>query len=54
MKILAEIEGTNGDAPLKLVGLRSLLIGEINQITKEIDKIKTGYFNNSIKVNTIS
>ena len=53
MKILAEIEGTDGDNPLKLTGLRTLLIGEINQILKEVNKIKTGYFNNSIRVNTL-
>ena len=54
LKILAEIEGTSGDSPLKLVGLRSLLIGEIKQISNEIDKIKRGYFNNGIRVNTIT
>lgn len=53
MKILAEIEGTDGDSPLKLIGLRSLLIGEIRQIAQEINKLKTGYFNNSIRVNTL-
>jgi hypothetical protein len=54
LKILAEIEGTSGDNALKLIGLRSLLNGEIEQISNEIDKLKRGYFNNSIKVNTIS
>jgi hypothetical protein len=54
MKILAEIEGTNGDTPLKLIGLRSLLLGEIKQISQELNKLKTGYFNNSIKVNTLT
>jgi len=53
-KMLAEIEGTDGDTPIKLTGLRSLLIGEINQISKEIHKIKTGYFNDSIRVNTLT
>ena len=53
LRILAEIEGTDGDSSLKLVGLRSILNGEIEQIAKEIEKIKTGYFNNSIRVNTI-
>jgi len=53
MKILAEIEGTDGDSPLKLIGLRSLLIGEIRQIAQEVNKLKTGYFNNSIRVNTL-
>lgn len=53
LRILAEIEGTDGDSSLKLVGLRSLLIGEIKQISNEIDKLKVGYFNNSIRVNTI-
>ena len=54
LKILAEIEGTSGDNALKLIGLRSLLNGEIEQISNEIDKLRRGYFNNSIKVNTIS
>ena len=53
LRILAEIEGTGGDSSLKLVGLRSLLTGEIQQITKEVEKLRTGYFNNSIKVSTI-
>jgi len=53
-RILAEIEGTDGDVPIKLTGLRSLLIGEISQISREIHKIRTGYFNNNIRVNTLS
>lgn len=53
-RILAEIEGTDGDVPIKLTGLRSLLIGEITQISREIHKIRTGYFNNNIRVNTLS
>ena len=54
LKILAEIEGTTGDSPIKLVGLRDLLIGEIKQISQEINKIKIGYFNNGIKSHTLT
>ncbi|MFK7780664.1 MAG: hypothetical protein QM490_06110 [Candidatus Gracilibacteria bacterium] len=53
MKILAEIEGIKGDNPLKLVGLRSLLIGEIKQISVEINKLKNGYFNSPLSVKTV-
>ena len=53
LRILAEIEGTDGESSLKLTGLSPLLIGEISQITKEINRLKVGYFNDSIKVTTI-
>ena len=53
LRILAEIEGTDGESSLKLTGLSPLLIGEISQITKEINRLKVGYFNDSIKISTI-
>jgi len=53
LKILAEIEGTGGDNVLKITGLRPTLIGEIRLISKEINKLKVGYFNNAIRVSTI-
>lgn len=53
MRILAEIEGQQGVGVLTITGLRPLLIGEINKISEEIDKLKEGYFNDKIRVSTI-
>lgn len=53
-RILVEIEGQNDVGVLKVTGLRPLLVGEINQLSREIDKLKTGYFNDRIRVNTLS
>ena len=53
MRILAEIEGTGGDNVLKITGLRPTLLGEIKLISKEIDRLKVGYFNNAMRVSTI-
>jgi len=53
-RIIAEIEGQDGVGVVKVTGLRPLLLGEINQLAREIDKLKTGYFNDSIRVNTLS
>lgn len=52
-RILIEIEGQSGVGVLTVTGLRPLLIGEINQISQEIDKLKEGYFNDKIRVSTI-
>ncbi len=52
LKILAEINGISNEQPIKLVGLKSLLIGEIEQISSEIDKLKKGYFDNILTVAT--
>ena len=52
-RILAEIEGQTGNGVLNITGLRPLLVGEINQISQEIDKLKEGYFNDKIRVSTI-
>jgi hypothetical protein len=52
--ILAEIEGTGGNNAIRITGLRPTLMGEINFISKEIDKLSRGYFNDSIRVSTIT
>lgn len=53
-RILAEIEGQTGSDVLTITGLRPTLIGEITQIGKELRKLNIGYFNNSIKVSTLT
>lgn len=52
-KILVEIEGQSGDSVLTITGLRPTLTSELAQIATEIEKIKTGYFNNMIRVTTL-
>ena len=53
-RILVEIEGQDGVGVLTITGLRPQLLGEINQIAEEINKLRTGYFNNSIRVSTLT
>lgn len=53
-RILAEIEGQTGNDVLTITGLRPQLIGEISQIATEINKLRVGYFNNSIRVSTLT
>lgn len=54
LRVLAEIEGQTGDGLLTITGLRSLFNGEIMGIASEINKIKKGYFNNSIRMTTLT
>ena len=54
LRILAEIEGQTGTDVLTITGLRPQFLSEISEIAVEINKLKTGYFNNSIRVNTLS
>lgn len=54
MRVLAEIEGQKGDGVLTITGLRPLLLGELNQLESQINKLKEGYFNNEIRVVTLS
>ena len=54
MRVLAEIEGQKGDGVLTITGLRPLLLGELNQLESQINKLKEGYFNNSIRMVTLS
>lgn len=53
-KILVEIEGQTGDQVLTVTGLRPTLTSELAQIATEVEKIKTGYFNNMIRVITLT
>ena len=52
-RILAEIEGQSGIGVLTITGLRPLLIGEINKISEEVDKLKEGFVNDKIRVTTL-
>ena len=54
MRILAEIEGQKGQDVLTITGLRPLLMSELNQLEVQIDRLKTGYFNNRIRVSTLN
>ena len=54
VRILAEIEGQGGGDALTITGLRPQLLGEISQIGVEINKLRTGYFNNSIRSFTLT
>lgn len=40
--IIAEIEGTSAESPIKILGLKNQLINEIALIRQEIQKLKTG------------
>lgn len=52
-RILAEIEGQSGDGVITISGLRPQLLGEIAEISREINKLRVGYFNNSIRSTTL-
>lgn len=43
IKIMAQLEGTQGDDIIKITGLRTLLHGELIKVGKEIKKLRNGY-----------
>ena len=53
-RILAEIEGQTGGDALTITGLRPQLLGEISQLSIEVNKLRVGYFNNSIRFSTLT
>jgi len=54
LRILAEIEGQSGEGVLSITGLRPLLTSQITNIVKEINKLRNGYMNESLKMITLS
>lgn len=48
IKLMAMIEGTEGDDVVKITGLKSMLYGEIKRVKKEIEKIRNGYFSDDM------
>lgn len=53
-RAIIEIEGQSGEDSIRIVGVRSELTRELKSISKEIEKLKNGYFSNSIQVITLS
>jgi hypothetical protein len=43
-RVRFEIEGTNPTAGLKKIGIRDKIIGEVNRIREEIERLQHGYF----------
>jgi len=55
LKLMAQIEGTQGEDIIKVTGLKSLLYGELERVRKEIYKLRAGYFSDGmITVTTLS
>jgi hypothetical protein len=52
VRMQQEIDGESGDGLLKVAGLRPMLLGELHRLTKEINKLKDGYFDGRISVYT--
>jgi hypothetical protein len=53
VEIFQAIDGIESDdGKLKILGLRSQLIGEVAMIKKEIEKLRQGYFGGRIMVAT--
>jgi hypothetical protein len=52
VRMLQEIDGQSGDGVVKIAGLRPMLLGEIKSISKEIERLKDGYFQGSISTFT--
>jgi hypothetical protein len=53
IRMIQEIEGQNTDGSVKVTGLRPQLLGELKRLTKEIDKLKQGYFGSYARVETL-
>jgi hypothetical protein len=53
-RAIIEIEGQSGEDSIRIVGVRSELTRELKSISKEVEKLKNGYFSNSIQVFTLS
>lgn len=53
-KLLIEIEGQEGDGIITVTGLRPQLVGEITELSREVNKLIDGYFNNSIRATTLT
>lgn len=55
VRAIAEVEGQSGDnGALKIKGLRPSLLGELNRLAKEINKLKAGYLDNRIMTHTLT
>lgn len=52
--IVIEIEGINIEDSIKKTGLKMELMGQINHIRKEIEKLKNGYFSSGFLLNTLN
>ncbi len=53
VRMLQEIDGQTEDRAVKVTGLRPMFMGEIKRLSKEIDKLKEGYFGGYITVTTL-
>jgi hypothetical protein len=53
-RIMAEIEGQDGENVSKITGLRPSLLGELANINKEIQKLQAGYFGDEPQIITLS
>lgn len=54
LRLIQEIEGQNTEGAVKIKGLRPQLIGEVNRISKEIERLQDGYFANGITTHTLN
>ena len=52
VRMLQEIEGQSGEGVVRIAGLRPMLIGEVKRLTKEIERLRDGYFQGTISVYT--
>jgi len=52
VRMLQEIEGQTGEGVVRIAGLRPMLIGEVKRLTKEIERLRDGYFQGTISVYT--
>ncbi len=53
LRILAEIEGQDGEGAIKITGLRTQLFRALAKIKKEINSLQSGYFGDSLFVDTL-
>jgi len=53
LRVLQEIEGQEGEGLVKITGLRPQLMRSIKSISKEIERLREGYFGGQIIVDTL-